>query len=272
MKTDMDILVSVNRRYEAPLRALLHSLYCNHSQCGITVHLLHSELTEEGITAFTGIAQKYGGSLVPYRVSEAHRKMSGTSKIFPPEIFYRLLAAEYIPESVRRVLYLDSDIIVNGSLESLFNISLTDGGKRYLFAAATDPNNFTVDSVFRKQKLGLPLDVEYVNSGVLLMDLALMRELGTTAEIIKQIPHYGETVELPDQDLLNVLFHRDILHVDPYMYNYFPASSRSRLSEFKAGYPAVIHYSGIKPWIGVYPTHNEFTQKAKALYEYYASL
>jgi lipopolysaccharide biosynthesis glycosyltransferase len=268
----MDMLFSINRRYMAPLKALLHSLYSNNAQCGITIHLLHTELTGEDIRVLSDTAGQYGGALIPYRVSDEHRKISDTSNIFPPEIFYRLLATEYLPENIRRVLYLDSDIIINGSLESLYNINLTDGEKRYLFAAATDPNNFTVDSVFRKQNLGLPLHMEYVNSGVLLMDLAFMRESGATAAIIKQIPSYGASMVLPDQDLLNVLFHQDILHIDPYMYNYFPSSSRSRLHEFGVGYPVIIHYSGIKPWKGVYPTHNEFTQKAKALYDFYASL
>jgi lipopolysaccharide biosynthesis glycosyltransferase len=266
--------MSINLRYVAPLKALIHSLYINNARCEITVHLFHSELTDGDIGALSGAAEKYGGTLIPYLVSDEHRKMSDKSKIFPPEIFYRLFAAEYLPDSVKRVLYLDGDIIINGALESLFNIDLSGGEnrRRYMFAAATDPNNTTAEYVFRKQSLGLPLEVEYVNSGVLLMDLELMRESGATAEIMKHIPFCGEHMVLPDQDLLNVFFHKDILHIDPYVYNYFPASSRSRLGEFRPGYPAVIHYAGIKPWKAFYPSHNEYTQKAKALYDFYAAL
>jgi lipopolysaccharide biosynthesis glycosyltransferase len=272
LKSHLDILASINRRYVPPLKALLHSIYLNNAQSEVCVHLLHTELREEDVGALADTARRYGGELVPYRVSEEHRKLSDQSKIFPPEIFYRLLATEYLPETVRRALYLDGDTIVNGPLESLFNLDLTDGGKRCSFAAATDPNNGTVDSVFRKQRLGLPLEAEYVNTGVLLIDLARLRESGAVPEILKQIPYYGATAVLPDQDLLNVLFQNQILHIDPYTYNYFPASSHSRLHEFRTGYPAVIHYAGIKPWKAFYPTQNEFTQKAKALYDFYAAL
>jgi lipopolysaccharide biosynthesis glycosyltransferase len=269
----MNILASVNRAYVPRLNTTLHSLYMNHARREITIHLLHSELTGEDISALSRTAQRYGGALVSYPVSEEHKKISAITKDYPPEAFYRLLCTDYLPHSVRRVLYLDGDIIVNGSLESLYSLSMTRGDKRCLFAAATDPFNYTVFKLFHKQNLGLPADTDYVNSGVLLMDIELMRETTSAAEIIAKIPKYLPRLKLPDQDLLNVLFAEDIIRIDAERYNWCPSLSGSWIQDIRQGYPAVIHFAGPeKPWDPTFPTPNRASQKAKALYGYYASL
>jgi lipopolysaccharide biosynthesis glycosyltransferase len=175
---------------------------------------------------------------------------------------------DYLPRSVQRVLYLDSDIIINGPLEILFNLDMAGN----IIAAATDSHNHTQEVTRIKRELGLPQDFEYVNSGVLVMDIEAMRGYITTAEIINRLTVYRSRLKYPDQDLLNVLFNDKILHLDRYMYNYSPFSNCSWLDDLTAGYPAVIHFTGIKPWKPAYPTHNSFLRKAKALYEFYASL
>ena len=40
-------------------------------------------------------------------------------------MYYRLLAAEFLPETLDRVLYLDPDIIVIRPLEELYHMSLS---------------------------------------------------------------------------------------------------------------------------------------------------
>jgi lipopolysaccharide biosynthesis glycosyltransferase len=188
---------------------------------------------------------------------------------FPPEAFYRLLCTDYLPESVERVLYLDSDIIINGSLDELWGIDLTD----YMFAAAVDAHNLTKDLFFYKQRIGLPIDVEYVNSGVLLMNLGFMRAAGAIDEVIKQAPAYRLRLQYPDQDMINLLFHDYILHIDRHMYNNSPAFNDGRQRVFQHGCPVVIHFYGAtKPWEPFYPTNGEIPQKVKKLYDFYAAL
>ncbi|MDR1735296.1 MAG: glycosyltransferase family 8 protein [Oscillospiraceae bacterium] len=269
----MNILVSIDRGYVTRLRAMIHSLYLNNAQSEITLHLLHSALTPEDIGALSDTARKYGGELAAYTVSDAHRQVSDITKKYPPEAFYRLLCADYLPKGIKRVLYLDGDIIVNGSLESLYGINLTQGGRRFMFAAATDPFNYTVFKLFHKQRLGLPIETEYVNTGVLLIDVEMLRETVSAEEITGKIPKYRAHLKLPDQDLFNVLFYKDVLHIDPNMYNYCPALSGGWMNEFRQGYPAIIHFAGPdKPWDTSFPTDNIFAQKAKALYDFYAAL
>lgn len=275
-KTLINILVSINRAYVPQLKTMLHSLYLNNLENEIKVHLLHSELDGEDIRVLTDTVQRYGGTLSPYLVNEEQRKTAAISDEFPPEAFYRLFCLDYLPGSIKRVLYLDSDLIVNGSLADLFNLKLTEGAgencRRYIFAAAADADSHTQRMVRHKQKLGFPPGLEYVNSGVLLMDLDAMGAYVTTAEIIAQIPNYRARLTYPDQDLLNLLFAQNICYLDRYVYNYVPISSSSWLTDLRQGCPAVIHFAGKKPWDPHYLTNTQFRRSAKALYDFYASL
>lgn len=49
-------------------------------------------------------------------------------------MYYRLLAAEILPQDMERILYLDPDVLVINSLVPLWNMKLEEG---VCFAAAT---------------------------------------------------------------------------------------------------------------------------------------
>ena len=51
----------------------------------------------------------------------------------PREMYFRRSAAKYLPESLDRILYLDPDIVVLGSVKELYETRL-DG---YYYAAAS---------------------------------------------------------------------------------------------------------------------------------------
>ncbi|MDR1688715.1 MAG: glycosyltransferase family 8 protein [Clostridiales bacterium] len=271
-KKTMNLLVSLNSNFVNPVRVMLTSLILNNTHCEITVYALHSELDGEDIKLLTDTAQRYGAAFIPYLVTGEHKEISKKSEFYPPEAFYRLFCTDYLPEEVSRVLYLDGDVIINGSLENLYNLSMTEGEKRYIFAAATDPFNFSKDIFFHKLHLGLPLDVEYINSGVMLMDLDYMREISASAEAAQQLIASTQLFRFADQDLINVLFHEKIMHIDSYMYNYSPVVNENRLFEFKYGSPVIIHFAGsVKPWEQSFPRHSIFG-KVKELYEFYSVL
>jgi lipopolysaccharide biosynthesis glycosyltransferase len=78
--------------------------------------------------------------------------------------YFRLLIDKALPRDVDKLLYLDSDILVIGSLAELWNTELDSTA----VAAITDPlvnRNFAI-----KQKIGLSPETKYLNAGVLLID------------------------------------------------------------------------------------------------------
>jgi lipopolysaccharide biosynthesis glycosyltransferase len=68
--------------------------------------------------------------------------------------YFRLLLPSILPPLLERVLFIDSDIVINGSLEEFWTTPI-DG---YAMAAATDRNLDT-----QRKRLGLAPDSPYFN-------------------------------------------------------------------------------------------------------------
>ena len=170
------------------------------------------------------------------------------------ECYLRLFAAEILPERIDRLIYLDSDIVVVDDLRPLWRLELGDN----LVAAAPDyPLLPAVVSADRRQLLGMPVEHEYVNSGVLVMDLSRWRRDRATERLCRYIARQGARLTFYDQDAINAVLHDRIQLLDcrwnlqARMY----ASGRAVFPrEFDATVearrrPAIIHYTGSeKPW------------------------
>ena len=73
-----------------------------------------------------------GHRLEPVLVDQSLFDSAPVTDRYPQEMYYRLLAAQLLPDTLDRVLYLDPDILVINSLQPLWNTPLGDD----LFAAA----------------------------------------------------------------------------------------------------------------------------------------
>ena len=113
----MNLLVTLNASYLAPLNVMLFSLMRSNPTEKFNIYLLHNNLSEELLLPTRKILG--GNSLYPIQVQEPQLKDAPVSKRYPQEMYFRIFAAQYLPEGIDRVLYLDPDIIINGSLREL---------------------------------------------------------------------------------------------------------------------------------------------------------
>jgi lipopolysaccharide biosynthesis glycosyltransferase len=110
----------------------------------------------------------------------------------------RLLLPELLPD-VDRVLYVDADTLAVGSLTALAASPL-DGRPLGAVRNVVHP-----DMRGRLRDLGLD-PANYLNSGMLVMDLEAMRKDGTGEATLRFIRDDGERLLWVDQDALNVVF------------------------------------------------------------------
>lgn len=121
--------------------------------------------------------------------------------------FARLFLPDILPK-VERVLYLDSDVLVRGSLTELFSMDMRDA----LIAGVRDigiwpryklyPENlgrFYVNEDFVK----MFSRVDYLNAGVLLFNLDLARKENFTEKCLRCLQEHGHEIKLLDQDVIN---------------------------------------------------------------------
>lgn len=246
---NINILVTLDENYLPYLNTMLFSLLHSNSEHTFTVYLLHSSIPEQALGRTKEILGT-AGELISVPAKEIGLENAPTTSRYPQEIYYRIFAAKYLPEHVDRVLYLDPDIIINGSITALYNIPLDD----YYFAAASH-----IGPVLHKVnelRLNMDGDSPYINSGVMLMNLKRLREEQNFAEVFDFIERRKNLLVLPDQDIISSLYGTKIFALDSFRYNmteilykqHAPFEKSLNLDWIRNN-SVVIHYCGRnKPW------------------------
>lgn len=245
----MNLLVTLNEAYLPYLNTLLISIIRNNPSCRFTVYLLHTSVSQTAVVQTKKILGEHG-NLVMIEATDHGLDNAPTTEQFPREMYYRIFASKYLPGDVDRVLYLDPDIIVNGSLAELYNIPL-DG---YYFAAAS--HNGKVMRFINGKRLDLKKECPYINSGVLLMNLDLLRKEQKYEDVFAYIEKKKSKLLLPDQDVISGLYGERILKLDTYIYNmtdrlyrYDRILGKRRSFEWFKDNSVIFHYCGKnKPW------------------------
>ncbi|MDU5535240.1 MAG: glycosyltransferase family 8 protein, partial [Anaerococcus sp.] len=228
----MNILVSCDTNYIKPLKTMFYSLFLT-NKTNIDIYIMHSSISDENIKLLEDFVKEQSNNkarLINVRVED---EFSGalTTFYYTSEMYYRLLAYKYLPEDLDRVLYLDPDILVLNSLETLYKSDFCDN----LFMAAIH----TIPTVQSANKARLKVTseksdiVNYYNSGILMINLARARQNSYEDKIVKYInstPKAG--LMMPDQDLLNVVFRKEIKEISELKYNY----DARRFSAYKLMY------------------------------------
>ena len=247
----IDLLVSLDENYLPQLRVMLYSASLNNPGVNFRVFLLHRGFSAEQLSSLSRQLEALDMELRAVRVDERLFESAPVMKQYPQEMYYRLLAAQLLPEDMDRIIYLDPDILVINPLTPLWRLDM--GGK--LFAAAAHTGMTELANNVNRLRLGTERD--YFNSGVLLIDLARCRAEVNPEEIFSYVSEHAEELLLPDQDVLNALYSSRILELDDALWNYDARNFKNYLMrsngaadmEWVIENTAVLHFCGrAKPW------------------------
>lgn len=158
---------------------------------------------------------------------------------FTMSIFYRLFIPDLFPQ-YSKVIYLDSDTVVNDDLGKLYDTDV----KPYLFAACTDSSIQYVAKMIAYIKDVLTLDPKkYINSGMLVMNCKAFRDKHFSKHFFDLLTKYHFDCIAPDQDYLNEMGEGNILHLNA-RWDAMPNEHTPEITN-----PGLIHYNlFFKPW------------------------
>ncbi|SFA94231.1 Lipopolysaccharide biosynthesis protein, LPS:glycosyltransferase [Lentibacillus halodurans] len=265
----MNILVTLDTNYLKPLKVALKSLFLNNQDETFTIYLMHSSLEQADLDELNHYIDIHGSELRPIYISDEYFKDAPAQSYYTKEMYYRLLAFKFLPESLERILYLDPDILVINPIRELYQTNLMG----YLFAAAYH-NKMSVNE-FNKLRLA-PYDIEaYYNSGVLLMNLEEQRQQIDEQIIYQFVEKNRARLIMPDQDILNALFSKNTKNLDETLYNYdtrYYSHYKNKSNgicdmDYVIHHTVVLHFCGKKkPW------KKRYSGKFHALYKHYEKL
>ncbi len=157
-----------------------------------------------------------------------------------PAVFYKIAAAEVVPESVETVLYLDGDTVAVDSIARLLATPL--GGHVFGGVPERQPR-----AARRLARLGLPAETPYLNSGVLLMDMTRWREAAMWQRCVAFVRENRNRLTCPEQEFLTTAFRGQWQPLAP-RYNFMQQYVTEALQGADVGPPVIVHFTVEKPW------------------------
>lgn len=241
----INILVTLNSNYIHPLTVMLRSLMDSNMFETFSLYVAHSSLTQADFDEIDANIDHDRMTVYPITVPDELLEDAPLLKRTSKETYYRLLAVDYLPESLDRILYVDPDTLIINNLSDFYNIDFGDN----LLAGATHVYSFI--RRYNIKRLGMPKDGEYINAGVLMMNLDGLRKSYTVEEIYGYIRTHLDRLPLADQDVLNALYGDKTIALSPAIINCDEKTCRLRgLTPWQVRLNTlIIHYDGKdKPW------------------------
>ena len=243
----MNIMIVTNSRYMKTTIVMLYSLFLNEPG-ELCVYLPYEDIRTDELERLSHFVTSFPGKkLVPLYVGTKFKEMVASRNGIMVETYYRIIGWGMLPETVDRILYLDVDIVVQKSLQELYNLDLGDR----VFAVCEDIfgkiNGFHEGN---KRRLGIPEHRSYFNAGVMLVNVKALREGGEVDRILAQVYRDYERYEYNDQDVLNEMYMDRLIYVGWDRYNCPPAWYYLDQEAAKAGRLEFASYDEIRAYRG----------------------
>ena len=220
----------------------------------VTAHILHDNtLAQKNIDKFSAMAKQYNQRVKFYNVETLCADELARIKRLAPSVagtrysiatFYRFLIPQMFTPDIEKIIYLDSDIIVNLDIAELWQIDL---GDKPLAAAPEAVINYLDHPFYAKTKFLMVKKLvayeDYFNAGVLSMNLNFLR--GDEKNLTHGLEFLNAHPEMEnfDQDALNYLYAKDCVKL-PEKFDVFIGIERRTPSRKNKLRKAIYHYAG----------------------------
>ena len=245
-KRHVPVFFAADERYLPYLSVAILSLSENsREEYQYDIRILSSGISAEGIGKLRGIVKpNIKITLCDIERRIAHLKESLSYRLrdyYSESIYYRLFIPSMFPE-LRRAVYLDSDIVLLDDIAKLYFSDTEDS----LLGVVSDESVQVVPVFceYVKRQIGVTHEREYFNSGVLIMNLDLIRQEKIEEKFLHLLTKYNFDTVAPDQDYLNFLC-RGRLHFFPEGWNKHAIPGR----DISSSELHLVHYNMFnKPW------------------------
>ena len=268
----MNVLFAINEAFVPGFISTAFS-FCYNNEGKHRLFVMHDGLTEKSVRLIHKRLSRFGCeiNLVDIGMGAFSDDLFRSLPRYYSQSINRLLPQQAVPEDVHRLLYLDSDLTINGSLQEFYDIDL----KGNFLAAPSVRRDGQDGGPYWDQEAGvydllkIPLEPEttYFNSGVLLLDVDAFRNLDVTF-YVNVVQKHKEQIMFADQDILNLAFEGKTLNViDRRLNCTIPNNMRLRKGEYRWIRREVkaLHYVvATKPWM-----YTKYTNPLFKVYMHY---
>lgn len=260
MKSIINILCATDSNYAALCGIMLTSLFENNKNSTFNIYILTDGITNEDQKKLERLTSSNNAdlSIIKLNASDFSNCPIWPGDHLSTAAYYRLMVSELLPKSINKVLYIDCDIIVNDSIQALWEQNIED----VAIGAVLDAEFFNSEFY---QRLQIKNKNQYFNSGVLLINLEYWRRKNVVKRCFECIEKNKHLLRFHDQDTLNMVLQEEVTILPikynlqtPFLMTCFSSNYINIMPEIKQAIqrPCIIHYIGSgKPWNGKISNH-----------------
>ncbi|HIB7346987.1 TPA: glycosyltransferase family 8 protein, partial [Escherichia coli] len=161
----------------------------------------------------------------------------------------RFLIPEVIDDKINKILYLDCDVICNGTLDELVDYNLNAD------IACVIPDSPEMQERVKKLDYGIEF-INYFNAGVMFINTSEWKKNNITQKALEMI-NSGKVYRYADQDVLNILLNGRVHYLDKKYNNKTTLSVRCDEEQKNLPNTIIMHYvTQNKPWYKIFRAQN----------------
>lgn len=244
---EMNVAIILENNYVDYAKVMLHTLFYHHLRRDVTVYVFTTGLNIDLIRMLEKIALTYQNRMEFIIIGSAVTDGFPQRGHWPKSVWNSVLIPFYLPDKVKRILYLDVDIVVNQPLDQIYDMELEGN----CMAACED-----LWMKCYRRGIGYRLQIfddgfKYVNLGVNVIDVEQLRQrFPDSIDAVKEFCVANSSrMDFIDQDFYNIFCYGAIKYLDSTKYNYLCDASVSPTDKRKIveNTVSVIHYASNKP-------------------------
>lgn len=249
----INILIASDINYAPYYGVMLSSLFETNQESSFDVYLITDETwTEKETKKFSTLCEKHHSRFIVNVTNVERMNTFPKSTHINRATYFNLNAANILPTSVHKIIYMDGDMVVNGDIRPIWNFDI----EGYACAMVEDCSTYD-QSIY--DRLGYDKMYGFYNNGVTVYNMDFLRKMNFSEKALRFIAENPEKALWMDQDAINFLLAEKTIGL-PMMYNFqtlflldyhwknYNDDFRSKVLEASM-HPVVVHYAGrIKPW------------------------
>lgn len=231
----LNVVYSSDNNYAQHVGISMLSLFENNKDFDhIHIYLIENNISAENKSKLELVCKKYKRTIKFLGFNEISKKLKlNIGNQISLNSYARLFLPSVIESSIDKILYLDCDSIINGSLQELWR---TDLSEHYVAGVC--------DTVSENTKVKINMDVQssYINAGMLLINLKMWREEEIERKFVEFIAANNGQVFHHDQGTINAVLHHKFKILHP-KYNAMTIFFTMRRTEIMQYYGLNDYYS-----------------------------
>ncbi len=268
MNEKLNVVFTSDENYMSYFGVACASLIENNKDILGDIFLIHNMQDDEILNKYVNFfKEKYGVDLQTLYFDGKNFEEYKISDYYSIVVYFRLLLAEILPKDIKKVLYLDSDMVIDGSLKELLELDFSED--TYLYAV-DEVNAGTKNACELLKTQGFEIE-KYFNAGMTYISLEKIKQKDKTKTLLQNAIKYNKQVRFQDQDILNITFRHDKQEWKTldYTYNTYGIQNLYK-KQTNFTYPKIIHYTSYsKPWYfyDKHPLRNAYWKYRKLFFD-----